>query len=82
MKIGSIKHREQELRIARFIPKTYHNFRYITYGLLITISKTEQNTGYTGELTEFHLKEYFERFGEIVGCNWQNKNEIMLQFRK
>jgi hypothetical protein len=82
MKIGSIKHHGEELKISRYIPKSYPNFRYITHSLLVTIYKTEQNNEYTGELTEFDLKEYFERFGEIIGCNWKSKNEIILQFRK
>ena len=65
-------HQGQEIRISRYLPKGCPLAGYLTNNILLTI--------HGREIPEFDLKKYFEKFGQIVDAQWQNDDQMILQF--
>ena len=82
IKDGSLFLQGHEMRISRYLPKSYPLSGYITTNLRLIIGDTQRQSEVREKVSEFDLKKYFEQFGEIVDCDWQNRNEVILQFRK
>lgn len=82
MKGGSLIHQGREMRVSRFIPKSCPLSGYITSSIILIIYETEQENGFRKELEEYDLNKYFQRFGQIIACDWQSSNEVNLQFQQ
>ena len=83
LKNRPLKLSRQELRISRYIPKDCHMSGHITSTLSLMIHQTGKDNGSEKQITEYDLQKYFEKFGQIIACEWQNnEKKAILQFQE
>lgn len=82
IKGGSLFFQGHEMRISRYLPKSYPLSGHITTNLRLIIDDTQHQSEVRDKISEFDLKRYFQQFGEIVDCDWQSRKEVILQFRR
>jgi hypothetical protein len=82
MKIGSLIHHGQEMKISRYIPKNCSMSGHLTSTVSLTVDETEEENGFKKELTEFDLQKYFQKFGQIIACERSSNYEFILQFQR
>ena len=80
---GSIIREGHEMRLSRYLPKSYPLANYFTTNILLTIDDvTKQMNKSQRKIPEFDLRKHFDPLGRIINCYWQSDNEVILQFEK
>ncbi|CAF3866485.1 unnamed protein product [Rotaria sordida] len=81
MKVGSIEVDNKRFLISRYNPKDIPLSGQMTPFLLIRKSEKYNNKKTLKDLIESDINKYFERFGKIVHCQWNDDCEAILKFQ-
>ncbi|CAF1504240.1 unnamed protein product [Rotaria sordida] len=82
MKVGSIEVDNKQFLISRYNPKDIPLSGEMTHFLLIRKSEKNNNNKTLKDLIESDINKYFERFGKIVHCQWNDDCEAILKFQQ